>query len=188
MTTLPLSTPFTFDTEFDAAGVVVRPSAFRPVKRAFTPNEVEALVAQARLEARTEALAETETLQAMALSTIAQALTDAVPVLTQVAQTHREQAAELALAAARVVASAALERFPAGPLQAALEALGQSPRFGKWTFTTDGGYMSTIKNIVTVGYAPGDENFAQTAYERVGVDALIQAAAGYAAISQRISG
>ena len=132
MTTLPLSTPFTFDTEFDAAGVVVRPSAFRPVKRAFTPNEVEALVAQARLEARTEALAETETLQAMALSTIAQALTDAVPVLTQVAQTHREQAAELALAAARVVASAALERFPAGPLQAALEALGQeidaSPR------------------------------------------------------------
>ena len=69
---------------------------------------------------------------AMALSTIAQALTDAVPVLTQVAQTHREQAAELALAAARVVASAALERFPAGPLQAALEALGQeidaSPR------------------------------------------------------------
>ena len=132
MTTLPLSTPFTFDTEFDAAGVVVRPSAFRPAKRAFTPNEVEALVAQARLEARTEALAETETLQAMALSTIAQALTDAVPVLTQVAQTHREQAAELALAAARVVASAALERFPAGPLQAALEALGQeidaSPR------------------------------------------------------------
>ena len=97
MTTLPLSTPFTFDTEFDAAGVVVRPSAFRPVKRAFTPNEVEALVAQA--------------------------LTDAVPVLTQVAQTHREQAAELALAAARVVASAALERFPAGPLQAALEQL-----------------------------------------------------------------
>ena len=42
MTTLPLSTPFTFDTEFDAAGVVVRPSAFRPAKRAFTPNEVEA--------------------------------------------------------------------------------------------------------------------------------------------------
>ena len=55
--TQPLSTPFAFDTEFDAAGVVVRPSAFRPAKRAFTPNEVEALVAQARLEARTEALA-----------------------------------------------------------------------------------------------------------------------------------
>jgi flagellar assembly protein FliH len=132
MTTLPLSTPFTFDTEFDAAGVVVHPSAFRPTKRAYALAEVDALVAQARLEARTEALAETEALQAMALSTIGQALTDAVPALAQVARAHREQAAELALAAARVVASAALDRFPAGPLQAALEALGQeidaSPR------------------------------------------------------------
>lgn len=132
MTAQPFSTPFTFDTEFDAAGVVVQPSAFRPVKRAFTPNEVEALVAQARLEARTEALAETESLRAMALSTIGQTLTDAVPALAKIARVHREQAAELALSAARVVASAALERFPAGPLQAALEALGQeidaSPR------------------------------------------------------------
>jgi flagellar assembly protein FliH len=132
MTALPLSTPFTFDTEFDAAGVVVQPSAFRPAKRAFTPHEVEALVAQARLEARNEALAETETLQTMALSTIAQALADALPALNHVARAHREQAAELALSAARVVASAALDRFPAGPLQAALEALGQeidaSPR------------------------------------------------------------
>ena len=84
------------------------------------------------LEARTEALAETESLQAMALSTIGQALTDAIPTLAHIARAHREQAAELALSAARVVASAALERFPAGPLQAALEALGQeidaSPR------------------------------------------------------------
>src|SRR5690606_32781126 len=52
--------------------------------------------------------------------------------LTRVAQSHREQAAELAMAAARVVAASALERFPHGPLQAALEALGQeidaSPR------------------------------------------------------------
>lgn len=132
MTALPLSTPFTFDTEFDAGGVVVQPSAFRPAKRAYTPLEVDTLVAQARLEARREALAETESLQAMALSTIGQALADAVPALGHVARTHREQAAELALAAARVVASAALDRFPAGPLQAALEALGQeidaSPR------------------------------------------------------------
>lgn len=132
MTALPLSTPFTFDTEFDASGVVVQASAFRPARRAYTPNEVEAMVAQARLEARTEALAETESLQAMALSTIGQAMADAVPALAQVARAHREQAAELALSAARVVASAALDRFPAGPLQAALEALGQeidaSPR------------------------------------------------------------
>lgn len=123
---------FAFDTEFDAAGVVVRQSAFRPIKRAFSPDEVEALVAEARAEAREAALAEAASAQAAALSAIAQALTAAAPALTQVAHAHREQAAELAMAAARVVAAAALDRFPEGPLQAALEALGQeidaSPR------------------------------------------------------------
>jgi len=133
MTHQPFSTPFAFDTEFDAAGVIVNaPAAFRPVKRAYGPAEVDALVAQARLDARNEALAEVESIQAMALSAIGQALTTAVPVLTQVAQLHREQAAELAMAAARVVAASALDRHPEAPIQAALEALGQeidaSPR------------------------------------------------------------
>ena len=132
MTTRPASTPFSFDTEFDASGVVIQASAFRPVRRAWTPAEVDALLAEARLEARNAALAEAESLQAMALSAIGQALTAAIPTLTRIAHAHREQSADLALAAARVVAAAALDRFPAGPLQAALEALGQeidaSPR------------------------------------------------------------
>jgi flagellar assembly protein FliH len=132
MTARPLSTPFSFDTEFDAAGVVVQASAFRPARRSYTPSEVEALLAQARLEAREAALAETASIEAMALSAIAQALTSAAPALAQVAQAHREQSAVLAMAAARVVAASALDRFPAAPLQAALEALGQeidaSPR------------------------------------------------------------
>jgi flagellar assembly protein FliH len=132
MTAQPLSTPFAFDREFDAAGDEIRGAVFRPIKRAYTHGEVEALVAQARVEARETALAESESLQAMALSTLAQAVSSALPGLAQVAQAHREQSAELAMAAARLVAAAALERFPQGPLQAALEALGQeidaSPR------------------------------------------------------------
>ena len=132
MTVQPLSTPFSFDTEFDDAGVVVQASAFRPTKRVWTAPEVEALVARTQQEAREAALAEAASLQAMALSAISEALAAAVPMLTHVARTHREQSAELALAAARVVASAALDRFPAGPMQTALEALGQeidaSPR------------------------------------------------------------
>ena len=132
MTQQPLSTPFAFDTEFDAAGVVVRASSWSPAKRSYAPLEVEALVAQARLDARNEALAESANIQAVALSAIGEAVAAAVPVLRQVAQAHREQSAELALAAARVVAASALDRFPAAPLQAALEALGQeidaSPR------------------------------------------------------------
>lgn len=131
--TTPLnSRPFVFDTEFDDAGTVVRASAFRPTKRTYMPSEVEALVAQARLEAREAALAEVESIAAMALSTIAQAVASSAPALTHVAHQHREQSADLALAAARVIACAALDHLPTGPLQSALETLGQeidaSPR------------------------------------------------------------
>lgn len=126
------SRPFAFDTEFDGSGDVVRASTFRPAKRAYMPTEVEALVAQARLEAREAALAESASIEAMALSTIGQCLSAAMPALNQVAQTHREQSADLALAAARVIAAASLEHLPTGPLQSALETLGQeidaSPR------------------------------------------------------------
>lgn len=151
MTVQPASTPYAFDTEFDASGVVVHASAYRPTRRAYAAAEVEALVAQARLEARNEALGESESLQAMALSTIGQALAAAVPVLAQVARAHREQSAELALAAARVVAAAALDRFPAGPLQAALEALGQeidsSPRLVIRTGQLDDANRTRIERL-----------------------------------------
>ena len=126
------SRPFSFDTEFDGQGSVVRASDFRPTKRAYMPSEVEALVAQARFEAREAALAEASSIEAMGVAAIGQALGQAIPALTHVAHTHREQSAALALAAARVIAAAALERLPIGPLQSALETLGQeidgSPR------------------------------------------------------------
>lgn len=132
MSAQPETKAFFFDTEFDAGGEVVRGSNWRPTKRAWTQGEVEALVAQAAVEAREGVLAEVASIQAMALSSIGQALEAAAPALTQIAQAHREQSAELAMAAARVVAAAALDRFPEAPLQAALEALGQeidaSPR------------------------------------------------------------
>ena len=126
------SRPFAFDTEFDESGGVVRASTFRPTKRTYMPSEVEALVAQARLEAREQALAETESLQAMALSAIGQAISGAGPALARIAHVHREQSADLALAAARVIAASAMDHLPTGPLQSALETLGQeidaSPR------------------------------------------------------------
>ena len=130
---LATSRPFAFDTEFASDGEIMRTGAvFAPTKRAYLPAEVEALVAQARFEGREAALAEVDSLQAMAVVAIAEAVSAAMPTLASIAQTHREQSAELALAAARVVAGAALDLFPAGPLQAAIEALGQeidaSPR------------------------------------------------------------
>jgi len=149
--TQPLSTPFSFDTEFDAAGVVVQVSSFRPAKRSYAPAEVDALIAQARVEAREAALAETTSLEAMALSVIAEALTSALPALTQVAQSHREQSAQIALSAARVVSASALDRFPGAPLQAALEALGQeidaSPRLVIRTGALDDGGRARLEQL-----------------------------------------
>lgn len=149
--TLALSTPFAFDTEFDADGVVVQVSSFRPAKRSYAPTEVDALVAQARIEAREAALAETANLQAMALAAVAEALTAALPALTQVAQSHREQAAQIALSAARVIAASALDRFPAAPLQAALETLGQeidaSPRLVIRTGDLDDGGRARLEQL-----------------------------------------
>lgn len=125
--------PFRFETEFASDGQITRTGPIvAPPKRAYLPAEVEALVAQARLEARETALAEIESLQAMAMTSISQVIAAAAPALAGIAQTHREQSAELALAAARVIATAALARFPTGPLQEALEQLGSeidaSPR------------------------------------------------------------
>jgi acetylornithine deacetylase/succinyl-diaminopimelate desuccinylase-like protein len=70
----------------------------------------------------------------------------------------------------------------------ALAAVGQQPSFGKWNFTTDGGYTAAVKKVATIGYAPGDEKFAQTPFDRISVDKLVQAVGGYAAIARGISG
>ncbi|HRL05485.1 MAG TPA: flagellar assembly protein FlbE [Brevundimonas diminuta] len=117
--------PFAFDTEFGADGAVLRASTWQPAKRSFAPAEVEALVAQARLEARQQALSEVEALRADALSIVAQSTAQAATLLRGVAESHRRESAELALAAARVIGSAAFDRFPRRPLEAAIEALGQ---------------------------------------------------------------
>lgn len=71
---------------------------------------------------------------------------------------------------------------------AALQSVDQNPRFGRWLFATDGGYLATLKNVTTLGYAPGDERFAQTPFDRVAVAKLIQAVSGYAAIAQHVAG
>lgn len=152
------SRPFAFDTEFAADGRVLRTTEFRPMKRAYAPAEVEAMMAQARLEARQAALAEADAVRAMALSTIAQALAQSLPALGAVAQAHREQSAELALAAGRVIAAAALDRFPQGPLKSALETLAQeidaSPRLVVHAAGLDDEGRRVIEGLIAdAGYA-----------------------------------
>lgn len=110
--------PFDFDTDF-GQGLPAAPKA----RRVFLAQEVEQIREAARREGETGAVAAAEAQQVRLLSEIADAARVALGALAQAAREHRTGAADLSLAAARVIAGAALERFPEEPIKAALEAL-----------------------------------------------------------------
>jgi flagellar assembly protein FliH len=114
---------FAFDTVFDDAGAV----AFAPVraKRSYTPEEVEQIRRDAFAEGERSAVAMAQAATAAALSQIAGDAQAALGALTRVAHDHRVNSAELALAAARKVADAALDRFPQAPVAAAMVELAR---------------------------------------------------------------
>jgi putative selenium metabolism hydrolase len=70
----------------------------------------------------------------------------------------------------------------------ALESLGETPRFDKWHFSTEAGYTAGARGIPTLGYAPGEENYSHTPYDRVSIDKLVRAAHGTAAIALALTG
>jgi flagellar assembly protein FliH len=129
MTTTP-HRKFGFDTVFDQAGHV----AYAPPqpKRSFTPDEVEQIRKAAFAEGEKTAMAKAAEVQANALAGVASATRSAISALAEIAHRHREGSAELALAAAKVIAGAALDAFPGAPVAAALETLSReiesSPR------------------------------------------------------------
>lgn len=115
---------FSFDTVFDGSGEIA--SAPPPArKKLYQPEEVEQIRSQAFAEGERSAVVRAEQEAAQALSQIAQAAQAALSALAAVAHEHRSHAAELALAAARKIAGAALERFPEAPAVAALEAMAR---------------------------------------------------------------
>lgn len=70
----------------------------------------------------------------------------------------------------------------------ALRTLGQELRLIRWDFATDGFYPAAVLGIPTIGYAPGEERYAHTSEDRVSIDQLVAAAAGYAAIAMAVAG
>jgi flagellar assembly protein FliH len=113
---------FSFDTVFEDNGRVIAP--IRP-KKVFTPEEVEAIRREAFAEGERSALALAQQAQTLALQQIAAAAQGALGGLAIVAHEHRSGSARLALAAARKIADAALDRFPESPVAAALDALAR---------------------------------------------------------------
>jgi flagellar assembly protein FliH len=116
------SSKFTFDTEFRDGGVVVSEAARARQKKTITNEEIEAMCARAQQEG-TQAgqvrAAETinQTLAALVIS-IRAALDQSHAVIEEV----RAEATELAFAAARKIAPAALAVLPAGDVEAALRS------------------------------------------------------------------
>jgi len=113
---------FAFDTVFEDNGRVIAP--LRP-KKAFTPEEVEAIRRDCFAEGERSALAVAQQAQTLALQQIAAATQGALGSLAMVAHEHRAASARLALAAASKIAGAALDRFPEAPVAAALDALAR---------------------------------------------------------------
>jgi putative selenium metabolism hydrolase len=61
--------------------------------------------------------------------------------------------------------------------------LGYRPKIGRWDFSTDGVYSAGVAGIPTAGFGPGDEKYAHTAEEQVGVSRLVDAARVYARLA-----
>ena len=112
---------FNFDLEFGAGALAATP---RP-RRMIPSDEVESIAAAARADGERAALASLAAQQAGAVAQIAAACAQALPRLAEVAHDHRVGSADLALACARAIADAALERFPEAPVRAAIEALAR---------------------------------------------------------------
>lgn len=143
--------PFVFDTEFDAEGRVVQPSNWQPPKRSYMPAEVEALIAQARLEGRQQALDEVEALRANALSVVAQTVAEAAGRVEAMIEQYRQQSAELAVVCGKALASSAMELYPRRPLEAAIEQLAEeidaSPRLLIRTYGLDAEARAQIEQM-----------------------------------------
>ena len=125
MTDTPLAShrKFAFDTEFDDFGDVA--SAPAPVRRFYSPEEVEHLIQQAGTEAEARAHASIQGRTSQALDAISLCVRAALGSLAEAAHEHRVGAAELALACGRTIAGAAFEQCPQAPAAAALESLAR---------------------------------------------------------------
>ncbi len=114
---------FSFDTVFEGDGDVVQAPQRR--KAFYTAAEIEQARQEAYAQGERAALDAAQRQEAAALDEIRRAVGQAMGSLARAAQEHRAGAAELALACARKIADAALDRFPEAPAKAALEALLQ---------------------------------------------------------------
>ena len=118
---------YAFDTEFSSDGAVLR----EPSRR-LNPAEVEAERSAAYQRGKEDAIAQAQSRMAAALEAIADAASATVTRLDTESRAMREEAARLAMTAARKIAGASLEAFgperAANAIEAAMDMLRHQPR------------------------------------------------------------
>lgn len=116
-----------FDTEFAPDGAVMREAPKR-----LTPEEIAAECAAAYERGKQDALAQAERKVAAALEALADAASAVLTRLDTESAAMREEAARIALAAARKISGEALDAFgaerAAAAVEAAMDALRHQPR------------------------------------------------------------
>jgi len=118
---------FAFDTEFSPDGAILSDAPKR-----LTPEEIAAECAAAYERGKQDAIAQAERQAAAALEALAGAASAVLTRLDAESRTMREEAARVAIAAARKIAGAALDGYAperiAAAVEAAMEALRHQPR------------------------------------------------------------
>lgn len=118
-----------FDTEFAPDGKILREAM---AERRLTPEDVEAARKDGYENGKKDALAQAEREAAAALQSLADAASAIVTRLDAESRAMREEAAHVAILAAKKIAGAALDRFgadhAAAAIEAAMDALRHQPR------------------------------------------------------------
>lgn len=108
-----------FDTEFAPDGKILSDAS---AARRLTPEEIEQQCAEAYERGKKDALAQAEREAAQALQMLADAARALLSRLDGESAAMREEAARVAVAAARKIAGVALDQFAPDRIQAAIEA------------------------------------------------------------------
>ena len=119
MSTKPAS-KFTFDTEFRPEGDLVSNAARARQRKVFTQEEIDQMCAKARCEGLKAGQVRAAEAVAAAVADSADAVRAALAGSHAEIETLREEAAQIALAAARKLAPVAIASFPTGDVEAAL--------------------------------------------------------------------
>lgn len=71
-------------------------------------------------------------------------------------------------------------------VQAIRKSLDFTPELRQWDFSTDGVYSQGTAHIPTLGFGPGDEQFAHTIDDQIRIEDVFKAAAVYAQLAEDV--